>query len=470
LHNSSSMQARRQAVEPSDPAAIDHALLERYGAIPVPRYTSYPPANHWESRFGEVEARGTFQRAGKRPASLYVHVPFCRRLCYYCGCNMLVTRSQSLVERYLRALELELDRVADLLPSRPEVVQVHLGGGTPTYLGPDQLARLADAVQKRFPWKPGIEASIEIHPAVTSVEQIRTLARLGFNRVSMGVQDFDPAVQKRINRKQSFEETRELISESRARGFVSVNVDLMYGLPLQTVDRFQRTLDRIEELRPDRIALFGYAHVPSMKKHQGLFQPEELPGPAERLSLLETSIQRLLAAGYVHVGLDHFALEDDELCRARATRTLRRNFMGYTTCADSDVLAFGPSAISEVSGTFVQNAREVHEWASMIEEGHLPAVRGHHPSVEDRARSALIMQLFCSLEADLDALRARFPGTLQDLREEEGDLARLEHDGLLSREGPRLRVTPRGQLLLRTVAAPFDTYHRADARLHAPAV
>ena len=464
------MQAPPQAVQRGDPVGIDHALLERYGRIPVPRYTSYPPANHWESRFGELEAREALRSAGTRAASIYVHVPFCRKLCYYCGCNMLVTRSESLVERYLRALELELDRVTALLPARPAIVQVHLGGGTPTYLDPDQLARLADAIQARLPWSPGIEASIEIHPAVTSVEQIRTLARLGFNRVSMGVQDFDPTVQKRINRRQSFEETRDLVLEARMRGFVSVNVDLMYGLPLQTVEHFQRTLDRIEELRPDRIALFGYAHVPSMKKHQGLFRPEELPGPAERLALLESSVQRLLAAGYVHVGLDHVALEDDELCRARAAGTLRRNFMGYTTCADSDVLAFGPSAISEVRGTYVQNAREVHDWAEMLEQGRLPAVRGHRPSNEDLARSALIMRLFCSLEVDLDEIRARFPGTLCDLRHEERDLARLERDGLVLRQRERIRVTPRGQLLLRSVAAPFDTYHRADARLHAPAL
>jgi len=449
---------------------IERSVLERYGAVPVPRYTSYPPANHWEARFGEAEAREAFQRAGTRPVSLYVHIPFCRRLCYYCGCNMLVTRSESLVERYLRALELELDRVVGLLPCRPEVVQIHLGGGTPTYLDPEQLIRLASVIQQRLPWKPGIEASIEIHPAVTSVEQIRTLARLGFNRVSMGVQDFDPEVQRRINRRQSFEETRALIDESRAAGFVSVNVDLMYGLPLQTVERFQYTLDRIEQLRPDRIALFGYAHVPTMKRHQRVFQSEELPGPEERLALLESSIERLISMGYVHVGLDHFALEDDELCQARAAGTLRRNFMGYTTCADSDVLAFGPSAISEVSGTYVQNTREVHDWAEMLEQGRLPAVRGHRPSAEDRARSALIMQLFCSLEVDLDALRARHPGTLEDLAEEEHQLTGLERDGLVARAGARIRVTSRGQLLLRTVAAPFDTYHRAEARLHAPAL
>jgi len=210
--------------------------------------------------------------------------------------------------------------------------------------------------------------------------------------------------------------------------------------------------------------------VPSLKRHQGIFRPEELPGAADRLALLETSIQRLVAAGYVHVGLDHFALRDDELCRARAAGTLRRNFMGYTTCADSDVLAFGPSAISEVRGTYVQNAREVHDWADLLEAEHLAAVRGHRPGAEDLARSALIMELFCSLCVDLDVLRSRFPGTLQDLRSEESDLERLERDGLVLRQGPRIRVTPRGQLLLRTVAAPFDTYHRADARLHAPAL
>jgi oxygen-independent coproporphyrinogen III oxidase len=464
------MQASAQAVQPTGAVGIDHDLLERYGRIPVPRYTSYPAANHWEGTFGEPEAREAFRSAGSRAASVYVHVPFCRKLCYYCGCNMLVTRSESLVERYLRALELELDRVTALLPARPEIVQIHLGGGTPTHLDPDRLTRLADAIQARLPWKRGVEASIEIHPAVTSVEQIRTLARLGFNRVSMGVQDFDPVVQTRINRRQSFEETRDLVAESRAQGFASVNVDLMYGLPLQTVDGFRRTLDRVEELRPDRIALFGYAHVPSLKRNQRLFQPEELPAAAERLTLLETSVERLLAAGYVHVGLDHFALEDDELCRARTAGTLRRNFMGYTTCADSDVLAFGPSAISEVRGTYVQNAREVHDWAGRLEAGHLAAVRGHRPAGEDLARSALIMELFCNLGVDLDVLRSRFPGALGDLAAEESDLDPLERDGLVLRQGPRIRVTPRGQLLLRTVAAPFDTYHRADARLHAPAL
>jgi oxygen-independent coproporphyrinogen III oxidase len=446
-------------------------LLERYGARSVPRYTSYPPANHWGDRLDEADARAALARSGARPLSLYVHVPFCRSLCYYCGCNMRVTRRADLVERYLQALELEVEAVAAALPRIPEVVQLHLGGGTPTHLHPDQLRRLIAVLQRRFPWSRGIEASIEIHPSVTTAEQMRTLAELGFNRVSMGVQDFDPAVQQRINRLQTFERTRDLVELSRALGFISVNVDLMYGLPLQTPEGFTRTLDLVEELRPDRVALFGYAHVPSMKKHQRLFQAEELPGPADRLALLELSIQRLLDAGYVHIGLDHFALADDELYRARSQGTLRRNFMGYTTCADSDVLAFGPSAISELGGTYLQNAREVHAWADLLETGHLPVVRGHVMSSDDRARNELIMRLFCDLEVDLGAVRRRHPGELGGgLVEELREIERLEADGLVAREGERIRVTSSGQLLLRTVAAAFDVYHRRQARLHAPAV
>jgi len=448
-------------------------LLERYGSEPVPRYTSYPPANHWREGMGGPEVRSALQQCGDRPLSLYVHVPFCRKLCFYCGCNMLVTRQAALVERYLRALELEVDRMADLLPRIPEVVQLHLGGGTPTYLDPPQLTRLVETLRRRFSWKPDAEASIEIHPPVTTAEQMRTLAKLGFNRVSMGVQDFDPRVQARVNRIQSFEQTRDIIQLARDLGFVSVNVDLMYGLPLQTVEGFTRTLERIEELRPDRIALFGYAHVPSLKKRQGQFTAEELPGPELRLALFEKSMSRLLAAGYLYVGLDHFALPNDELCRARAAGSLRRNFMGYTTCADSDVLAFGPSAISDVGGAYLQNEREVHAWAQLLEGGGLAVVRGHSLSLEDRARRDLIMQLFCQLEVDLDAVARQHPGALDGgFRDEELALRRLENDGLVVREDARVRVSADGQLLLRTVASAFDTYFRSatSVRRHAPAI
>jgi oxygen-independent coproporphyrinogen III oxidase len=449
------------------------SLLERYGSAPIPRYTSYPSANHWRD-LGDAEVKAALAGSGARALSLYVHVPFCRKLCFYCGCNMLVTRNTALVERYLRALELEVDRVADLLPRVPEVVQLHLGGGTPTYLDPLQLARVVAVLRRRFSWKPDAEASIEIHPPVTTAEQMRTLARLGFNRVSMGVQDFDPVVQARVNRIQPFEQTRDLVALSRELGFLSVNVDLMYGLPRQSVNGFSRTLDRVEEMRPDRIALFGYAHVPSLKKRQGQFSQEELPGPELRLVLLETALTRLRAAGYLYIGLDHFALPDDELCRARAAGTLRRNFMGYTTCAQSDVLAFGPSAISDVAGTYLQNDREVHRWAERLENGGgLAVVRGHRLSPEDVARRDLIMRLFCQLEVDLEAVTREHPGAFgQGLGEEDRLLERLEEDGLLTRQEARLRVSADGQLLLRTVASAFDVYLRTTGaeRRHAPAL
>jgi oxygen-independent coproporphyrinogen III oxidase len=449
------------------------SLLERYGSEPVPRYTSYPPANRWSETLSEADIRETLAHSGDRPLSLYVHVPFCRKLCLYCGCNMLVTRNSALVERYLRALELEVERFANLLPRVPEVVQLHLGGGTPTYLDPAQLTRLVKTLRRRFDWKPGTEASIEVHPPVTTVEQIGTLAALGFNRVSMGVQDFDPVVQARVNRIQPWEQTRDLVRSCRDLGFVSVNVDLMYGLPLQTVDGFMRTLDRIEELRPDRIALFGYAHVPSLKKRQGQFKPEELPGPDLRLALFEKSMARLLAAGYRYIGLDHFALPGDELCQARENQSLRRNFMGYTTCADSDTLSFGPSAISDIGGAYLQNEREVHLWAKRLEDGSLAVSRGHRLSFEDGARRDLIMQLFCQLEVDLEACARRYPGAFEaGFQKEWAALERLERDGLVHRNESRLKVSPDGQLLLRSVAAALDPYFRAPNTqlLHAPAL
>jgi oxygen-independent coproporphyrinogen-3 oxidase len=345
-------------------------LLERYGARPVPRYTSYPPANHWGQALGETDARAALARSGARPLSLYVHVPFCRSLCYYCGCNMRVTRRADLVERYLQALELEVEAVAAALPRIPEVVQLHLGGGTPTHLHSDQLRRLIAVLQRRFPWSRGIEASIEIHPSVTTAEQMRTLAELGFNRVSMGVQDFDPAVQQRINRLQTFERTRDLVELSRALRFVSVNVDLMYGLPLQTPEGFERTLDLVEELHPDRVALFGYAHVPSMKKHQGLFKPEELPRPAERLACWSCR-STALDAGYVHIGLDHFALAATS-CAAPAPRA-RSAATSWATPPAPTATSWpsDPRRSPRCAGTYLQNAREVHAWADLLENGHL---------------------------------------------------------------------------------------------------
>ncbi len=446
-------------------------LLARYGTKPLPRYTSYPPANLWSAQ-DEALAKTAFSEVGTKPLSLYVHVPFCRKLCLYCGCNMMVTRNQDLVARYLRALDAEVDRVASLLPSRPEVVQVHLGGGTPTYLDPEQLTQLWQSLTRRFQLASAVEASIEIHPPVTSPAQLARLADLGFNRVSMGVQDFDEQVQKRINRIQPFEQTRDLVALSRKLGFVSVNLDLMYGLPLQTVERFSQTLDRVAELMPDRIALFGYAHMPQLRKHQAVFKTEELPDAKNRAALFELALGRLLELGYVYVGLDHFVLPEDELVVARAKGELRRNFMGYTTCKSSDVLAFGPSSISEVGSHYLQNERDVVPYAERIEQGALPIVRGYSLSRDDVIRRDLIMQLLCNLEVRLREFAVRHDIDFASyFAAEIAALAPLQNDGLCVLDSDSLRIERPGQLLLRTVAAVFDaTLARPAPRHHAAAV
>lgn len=453
------------------PSLLHPALLDRYGKLPLPRYTSYPPANLWGPRDDSL-ARLALSSLDSRPLSLYVHVPFCRKLCLYCGCNMMVTRSQELVERYLQALDREVAQVASLLPARCPVVQVHLGGGTPTYLDEAQLARLWQILASRFDIPSGMEASIEVHPPVTSTTQLQTLAQLGFSRVSMGVQDFDPVVQKRINRLQPFEQTRDLITSARQLGFVSVNIDLMYGLPLQSTERFAKTLDCVATLRPDRIALFGYAHMPTLRPHQAVFRSDELPDPATRAALFELSLQRLLALGYVYVGLDHFVLPEDELLAARQHGQLRRNFMGYTTCKSSDVLAFGPSSISELGRHYLQNEREVVPYCERVESGALPVVRGYSLSPDDVIRRDLIMELLCNLVIDKPALSVRYGIDFDHyFASELSALSPLIADGLCGWEGDRLKILLPGQLLLRTVASIFDaTLHKPAPRHHAAAV
>lgn len=453
------------------PSLLHPALLERYATLPLPRYTSYPPANLWGA-CDESLAKTALSSIGDRPLSLYVHVPFCRKLCLYCGCNMMVTRSQELVERYLEALDREVAQASALLPSRLPVVQVHLGGGTPTYLSEAQLTRLWQILASRFDLSPGLEASIEVHPPVTSAAQLQTLAQLGFSRVSMGVQDFDPVVQKRINRSQPFEQTRDLIASARRLGFVSVNIDLMYGLPLQTTERFAKTLDLIAELRPDRIALFGYAHMPTLRTHQSVFRSDELPDAKTRAALFELSLQRLLELGYVYVGLDHFVLPQDELLSARAKGELRRNFMGYTTCKSSDVLAFGPSSISELGTHYLQNEREVASYCDRVLSGALPVVRGYSLRPDDVIRRDLIMELLCNLVIDKRVLAGRYHIDVDRyFASELAALAPLIADGLCGWEGDRLKILLPGQLLLRTVASIFDaTLHKPAPRHHAAAV
>lgn len=446
-------------------------LLERYGKAPIPRYTSYPPANLWADVQGDEFAKRFFARV-ERPLALYVHVPFCHKLCFYCGCNMLVTRNQDLVSRYLKAIDVELARVAGLVKQGQPVVQLHLGGGTPTFLDDAQLVQLIGSVQKYFPFRKGLEASIEVHPPVTTLKQVETLEALGFNRISMGVQDFDPKVQERVNRIQSFEQTRDLVVHARKHGFESVNMDLMYGLPLQTLEGFSRTLELITQVKPDRLALFGYAHMPARIKHQRVLNGD-LPAPQLRLALLELGIERLLKAGYVYIGLDHFALPSDELVKARAAHTMHRNFMGYATGAETDMLAFGPSSISELHGAYAQNLHQVHDWAKAVEAGHVAIGKGFEPTDEDHLRREVIMELFCHLEVDLERFAKRYRRDWRSaFAPELQQLEPLERDGLCSRAGAVVTLTQVGQRFVRTVAAVFDATltQKVGQRHHAAAV
>jgi len=444
-------------------------ILERYSA-PVPRYTSYPAATVWRDDFSTPVARDILESAGSTgPLSLYVHLPFCKKLCHYCGCTMMVTRSEELVDAYLGALEQEISEQA-ALACRSPVVQLHLGGGTPTFLTSAQLRRLFGALSRAYTFAPAAELSIEVHPPVTTDEQMATLADLGFNRVSMGVQDFDPDVQRAVNRIQPFEQTRHLIEHSRRLGFQSVNVDLMYGLPLQTPESLARTLDQVELLRPDRIALFGYAHVPAIKKHQQRLEQFGLPGPADRLQLFQQSTRRLLEMGYAFIGLDHFALPDDELVRARANGTLHRSFMGYTTCAQADLIGLGASSISDVGGAYLQNTRDVRDYIRRVADGGLAITRGWLPSEDDHIRRAVLQDLFCNLRLDCAEFDAREGvDSRAYLASEMLRLAPFQDDGLVRMDGASITVTPTGQFLLRNIASVFDA-HLAQVRATAPAL
>lgn len=451
----------------ANPYVVPREILDRYNTA-GPRYTSYPTAPEWREDVPpeetyEILADNRAQR-GDVGLSLYVHVPFCHKLCYYCGCNMLVTKDQDLVERYLAAVDREIAHLAERIdPSRRPVVQIHWGGGTPTYLNPAQLTRLFRSLTDRFTLAPDAEISLEVHPPVTSFEQLETLVGLGFNRLSMGIQDFDPAVQVAVNRIQPFEQTRDLIARARELGFLSINTDLMYGLPLQTLEGFGRTLGLIKELRPDRIALFNFAYLPWLKPHHKLIKESELPAADTKVALLERAIAELLDQGYRYIGMDHFALPEDELSVAQQERTLRRNFMGYTTCADSDLYSFGVTSISDLDQAYLANARKLPDYLELVETRELAITRGMVLSADDRLRRDVINRLICHCyldKAEIAGLHGiDFDATFAA---ELARLAPLEADGLLERHADHLRVTPRGQLLLRNICMVFDAYLGKD--------
>jgi oxygen-independent coproporphyrinogen-3 oxidase len=430
-------------------------LLDRYER-PGPRYTSYPPIPSWSAGFGEADYRAALTDCGDSgdPVAVYVHLPFCIARCFYCGCNATVTRDNAVQRRYLDRLEREFAVVGQALYHRPRAVQIHWGGGTPNFLPLDQMVRLADVLAKWFRVTPGAELSIEADPRLASPEQFELLRRLGFTRLSLGVQDLDPGVQAAIGRRQSEAEVREAYTAARAAGFGCINLDLVYGLPGQTRDGFARTLDAIVELRPERIACFGYAHVPWVRPNQKRIDPSSLPTRDLRFSLIALTVERLTAAGYVWVGLDHYARPEDELTVALGNRALRRNFMGYTVNPAPHLLAFGMSGIGEVAGRYVQNHAHLGVYQSELDEGRLPVARGHRLTADDRRRRDAITELMCNLELTLDRV-AELGADPTEL------FAPFAADGLVTIDGDRVAVTPPGRFFLRNICMGLDAYSPA---------
>lgn len=440
-------------------------LLHKYCKA-GPRYTSYPTAPYFNESFGpaqwEDELRAS-QDTG-RDISLYAHIPFCDTLCYYCGCNMIATKDYSKAESYLEVLFREIDRVAALTSKTRKVRQLHWGGGTPTYLKPDDMRRLFDHMAGQFTIASDAEIGCEMDPRELSREHVRALRQSGFNRVSLGVQDLDDQVQHAVNRVQPEALIREVYDWIREEGFYSVNFDLMIGLPHQTPAKFENTLDRVIAMGPDRFAVFNYAHVPWMKKHQKLIVEETLPQLETRLALQKLTLQKLTSAGYVYIGMDHFARPDDELVKAQQAKTLYRNFQGYTTHKDCDILAFGASAISQTDEVYAQNVKVLSEYRDQICTGQLPVERGLRIGREDKLRREAITQIMCDLELD----KAQFGKTwgidfdtyfANGLEELKG----MQSDGLVEMDTDKVRVTEPGRVFLRNIAMAFDAYLHQQA-------
>ncbi|AKC86349.1 oxygen-independent coproporphyrinogen III oxidase [Pseudoxanthomonas suwonensis] len=445
-------------------ALFDPQLLQRYD-VPGPRYTSYPTAPQFSSGFGEAELRQVAAATNgdpiPRPISLYLHIPFCTSPCFYCGCNRIITRDATRGAAYLTRLYREIDLAAAMFDRDRDVEQVHFGGGTPNFLSPEQIAEALDVLRRHFRFAAGerMDCSIELDPRFITPAEVGQLAQAGFNRASLGVQDFDPVVQQAVNRVQGVEQTLGIIEACREHGFRSVNVDLIYGLPKQTLEGFSRTLDITLQARPDRLAIYGYAHLPNLFRPQQRIHAEDLPSPEAKLDLLRLAIDRLGAAGYQYIGMDHFALPDDELARAQREGGLHRNFMGYTTHAESDLVGLGVSAISHIGASFSQNPRDLPGWEQAIDAGRLPVWRGMHLDEDDVIRADVIQALMCHGELDFDALGRRH---VIDFRAYFGDaLARLvplQDDGLVELDRRGLHATSRGRLLLRIIAMCFDRY------------
>ena len=445
-----------------DLVGITPELLARYDR-PGPRYTSYPTAPHFHDGFGEEAYRERLAEAAGRPdepLSIYVHIPFCEARCTYCGCNVVISPHHGPEQDYLDSVESELDLLAEALGDRRRLNQLHWGGGTPTYLTPGQCEQLHTAITDRFQLTADAEVAIEADPGVTSVDHLKTLRRLGFNRLSLGVQDVDPHVQQAVGRHQPVERTRELMREARRLGFESVNVDLIYGLPLQTAAGFRASVRRvIDELGPDRVACFSYAHVPWIKPHQRNLDESALPRGWEKFRLFTAAAEEFAAAGFRFVGFDHFARPDDEMARAMDEGRLHRNFMGYTVMPAEDQVGVGVTAIGELAGAYAANQKNLAKYQRAVSAGLFPVERGIVRTAEDELRGAVIQRIICNLELDFDQIEREFGVHSSDHFEDAlADLGEMVDDGLVELGDRSLRVTPKGRFFLRNVCMPFDAY------------
>ena len=447
--------------------AISEQLLQRFD-VNGPRYTSYPTAD----RFVEAYTADDYAQALRHrsqgqvsllPLSLYVHIPFCESLCYYCACNKIITKHHDRGAHYLDYLTREVTLHVAQLGSGQSVSQLHLGGGTPTFLSDDELARLMAMLRAHFNLVPGGEYSVEVDPRTVDADRLQALARLGFNRISFGVQDFDPEVQKAVHRIQPAARVFELVEQARQIGFESVNVDLIYGLPRQTPESFARTLAQVQALRPDRIALYAYAHLPERFKPQRRIAAAELPDAAGKVSMLASALAAFEQAGYVYIGMDHFALPDDALAVARQQGRLHRNFQGYSTQPDCDLIALGVSAIGRVGATYSQNAKTLDEYCDRIDQGRLPVTRGLALGRDDLARRAVIMALMCQGQVLFESIELAWALDFRRyFASEMAQLAALQEQGLVTIDAQGVQVTSEGWYFVRAVAMVFDRYLQAD--------
>ena len=442
-----------------DALRVTPEFLEKYNR-PGPRYTSYPTAPVWKEDFGpgDLEAVQDEANQQKTPVSLYMHLPFCESLCLFCACNVIIQKDKRVALPYLEVLKKEIAHVSGNVSPGRTVQQFHWGGGTPTYLTPEQIEDLFGYSREHFNFSPDAEIGIEVDPRVTSHEHLNTLRKLGFNRLSMGIQDFHPQVQQAINRIQPFEATRDLLLEARRLGFDSINVDLIYGLPYQSPERFAHTVDQILELVPDRVALFSYAHVPWLKKQQGAFATH-LPAGMEKFEIFRTGLLKFIEAGYLYIGMDHFAKPEDELAVSQENRTLHRNFQGYTTKGGADLYGMGVSAISGFKNAYAQNYRDLLSWEQAVNERGIATMRGYRLSDDDHLRRAVINRLLCHTVIVKAEIAREFNVNFDEyFAPELQHLEPFREDGLVHEDAAEIRATWLGRIFIRNLAMLFDPY------------